>query len=90
MIRCLLSTTRTVLQGADDYHAAWNNLRELAQTRASRAWLFRDARAPDRYIEFIEWQQLPETPFAPHPALAAAHQALEQFGAGVTEQWLEP
>jgi hypothetical protein len=88
--RCLLSTTRAVLQDAAGYRSAWQSLHELAQTRDARAWLFRDAWNPDRYIEFIEWKQATEGPLELAPELAAAHRALDQFGVGNTEQWLEP
>ena len=89
MTRCLLSTTRTV-QDAAGYHSAWQDLHALAQTLDARAWLFRDAWNPDRYIEFIEWQQAREGPLELDPGLAAAHRALDRFGAGNSEQWLEP
>lgn len=85
----LRSTRRQVL--ADQlpaYLRAWIRVRDAAEARGARAWLFRGDRAAGTFLEFVEWSAEAGDPLA-DPAVMAAVEALAPFGDGVTEHWAE-
>jgi hypothetical protein len=87
-MRILQLTLRTVNGKQDEYRAAWAALREHAAALDVRAWMFHARDDATRFIEFLEWKG------AAHPEIDRSLQphlnGLEQFGKGLTEQWVEP
>lgn len=87
----LLSTRRTVaLDEVDEYLEGWRRVQAAAETAGARAWLFRDARREDHFIEFVEWpaDATPEQPEV--DAVATARAELNTtFGAGRDDEWEE-
>lgn len=85
----LLTTRRHVpLDRAEEYVAAWSEVRAAAEARGARAWLFRGADHEDHFLEFVEWSDAVSA-LMDDPAVADARAALEDYGAGAgtTEEW---
>lgn len=88
MTRRLLTTRRHVpLDRADEYLAAWDDVRRAAGNAGARAWLFRGAAHEDQFIEFIEWHGESARPDEDE-AVAAGRAQLDSFAAaGAVEEW---
>jgi hypothetical protein len=93
MPRHLRVTIRTVPAGSQpDYAAGWRAFVAAARSAGANAWRFRAAEDPDRYMEFLEWQD-----DGSHAAaawrdgdIAGLGAALDsRFGAGDATGWQE-
>jgi hypothetical protein len=89
MAASLSSTRRRVNpERLDDYTRAWHQLRETVEARGGRAWLFRSARSPDEFMEFIEFRGADS--LLDDRAVAGALRFLDRtVGPGSTETWEE-
>lgn len=88
MSRRLLTTRRHVpLDRADEYLAAWEQVRSAAENVGARAWIFRGAAHEDQFLEFIEWRGDTVTPHE-EESVATARVRLDVFAApGAVEEW---
>lgn len=69
------------------YAAAWAGLAAAAAARGCRAWRFRHAIEPERFVEFVE-TSAPEDPWA-DAALGAARAALDALALARWEAWTQ-
>jgi len=69
------------------YAAAWAQLAHAAAAAGRRAWRFRSAEDPQRFVEFVE-TSAPGDPWA-DAALAAARAALDDLAPARWKAWTE-
>lgn len=89
MMRRLQSSRRTIpLDRIEEYLGVWCKLRDTVAANGGRAWLFRDARREDHYLEFIEFADASVLERAAQ--VAEAREELDDlFGHTPVEEWDE-
>lgn len=90
-MRHVLASRRTVpLDRVDEYVAAWEALRAVADAAGVRAWLFRGTDHEDHFMEFLEWSDRDAAPMPGGDALEEARAGLdERFGHAHEDRWDE-
>jgi hypothetical protein len=70
---------------AHAYDDAWRRLHGSAVAAGARAWRFRSGRAPDLYLEFVEWSSDSDM----EQITASLRAALEQIAPAAMDVWEE-
>lgn len=88
-MRRLQSSRRTIpLDRIEEYLSAWCGLRDAVGRSGGHAWLFRDPRREDHYLEFVEFADAKVLEDAAH--VAEAREELDDvFGHALVEEWDE-
>jgi hypothetical protein len=87
-MRRLQSSRRVVpLDQLEHYLELWGGLRAAAQGNGARAWLFRDARRQDHFMEFVEFAG--EVGLESSGVPEARQEIDEFFGHVQVEEWEE-
>ncbi len=88
-MRRLQSSRRTVpLDRIEEYLGAWRTLQSTVEANGGRAWLFRDARREDHYLEFVEFEDAMMLERA-LPVAEAREDLDDLFGHSPIEEWDE-
>jgi hypothetical protein len=88
-MRRLQTSRHTIpLDRIEEYLGAWCELRDTVAAVGGRAWLFRDPRREDHYLEFVEFADASVLEHATR--VAEAREALDDlFGHAPVEEWDE-
>jgi hypothetical protein len=86
-MRRLHSSRRVVpLDQLEQYLELWSMLRSAAEAVGARAWLFRDARRQDHFMEFVEYADMSMD----GSGVSEARQEIDEFfGHAQVEEWEE-
>jgi hypothetical protein len=88
-MRRLQSSRRTVpLDRIEEYLSAWCELRDAVGASGGHAWLFRDPRREDHYLEFIEFPDASVLEHATH-VVERREELDDLFGHAPVEEWDE-